>query len=86
MERPVKYIYKVSFYESKRKTISYSDMYFEKLETCLWAYEKYNSKNESCPSWTPGWDWFDIQILRVNDTDGRYESAVSNSALPCHNK
>ena len=75
------YIYKVGFYETKKHTVSYSDMYFAKLEDCLWAYETYNSKNDH-----NGGDkeCFDIQILRVSEEDDRYESAVSNSALPCH--
>ena len=77
----MKYIYKVGFYESKRKTISHTDMYFEKLEDCLWAYEKYNSKNDEIEHPWSGFDWFDIQIIRVNETDMNYESAVSNSAL-----
>jgi len=87
----IKYIYKVSIYESKRHTISHTDMYFSKLEDCLWIYDNhyYNSKTddledryyhltESPPPKLN--DFFDIQIIRVLDNDDRYKSAFSNSS------
>jgi hypothetical protein len=82
----VKYIYKVSCYETKRKTISHTNMYFTKLEDCLWIYDTYyNSKNDildnlyysdSPPPKLN--DFFDIQIVRVREDSDEYSSALHN--------
>ena len=47
MER-IKYIYKVSTYDSKKHTKSNTDVYYTKLEDCLWIYHNsyFNSKTD----------------------------------------
>ena len=85
----LKYIYKLSFYESKRHTISHTNMYYTKLEDCLWVYDHHyhNSKTddledryyhltESPPPKLN--DFFDIQIVRVTEDSNEYASALHN--------
>ena len=71
----------MGFYDTKKHTISHTDMYFDKLEDCLWGYEKYNSKNDNIEQPCSCRDWFDIQILRVDENDEKYKSAVFNTSL-----
>ena len=62
----MKYIYKISFYESKRHSISHTDMYFEREEDTRWSYHDENSK---------------IFVIRVDEESNEYKSAVQNSDL-----
>ena len=86
----IKYIYKVSTYDSKKHTKSNTDMYYTKLEDCLWIYQNryFNSKTDDLDeryySDTPPPrlnDFFDIQIIRVLETDYRYKSAIYNCEI-----
>ncbi len=84
----IKYIYKVSTYDFPKSWKSNKDMYYAKLEDCLWIYQNryFNSKTDDLDeryySHTPPPrlnDFFDIQVIRVLDSDDRYKSAIYNS-------
>ena len=82
-----KYIYKLSFYESRRHITSHTDMYYCKLEDCLWVYdESYMYVNKNYKGDIICSDFFDIQVIKVKNNDDRYESAVHNSNLSNHNQ
>jgi hypothetical protein len=79
-----KYIYKLSFYESKRHIISHTDWYYAKLEDCLWVYDRKNYLNKNdkvCECVYNITDFFDIQVIKVSETDDKYETAIYNSKL-----
>lgn len=61
------YIYKVSFYESNRHSVSNADMYFLKPEHTRWAFDR-------CAI-------VKIFYIRVDINSSQYRSAVSNSKL-----
>jgi hypothetical protein len=69
MDNEKKYIYKCSWFETKKHKISHTDMYFEKAEDTKWIFETR--------------DWFDdlvrIEYIMVHISRREYESAVSNS-------
>lgn len=67
----VKYIYKCSWFETKRHSKSHTNMYFLKAEHTYWIF---NSM-----------EWFDglvrIELIMVDENTDYYKSAVENSIL-----
>ena len=66
------YVFKFSWYESKRHTISHSDMYFLPLinEKVDWFFDKY-----CC-------NLMRVQLIRVKKTSQYYKVALENMAIP----
>ena len=61
------YIYKCSFFESKRHRISHTDMYFQKEEHTRWVHNDPLGK---------------VFVIKVRTDSVYYESAVDNSNNP----
>ena len=64
-----KFIYKCSFFESKRHRISHTDMYYEKAEHTEWVFE--------LEDWVSG--LVRVEYIMVGDYTNYYKSAVENS-------
>jgi hypothetical protein len=69
MNTEVRYIYKCSWFETKRHKKSHTNMYFEKAEHTKWIFETR--------------DWFldlvRVEYIMVHISRPEYESAVNNS-------
>lgn len=67
----MKFIYKISWFESKRHAKSYMDKYYENAEHTKWVFETA--------------DWFNdlvrVEYIMVDDTHTSYLTAVENSNL-----
>jgi len=74
MDNEIKYIYKCSWFETKKHKISHTDMFFENAEDTKWIFESR--------------DWFldlvRIEYIMVKSSRNEYKSAVNNSKI--HNK
>ena len=64
-QRAFKYIYCMSWYESKRHSISTTDIYFLKEKDTRWGH---------------GADHCKIMVIKVPTDDPRYKMAVKNDA------
>jgi hypothetical protein len=64
-----RYIYKCSWFETKKHKISHTDMYFENAEDTKWIFETQ--------------DWFldlvRVEYIMVHSSRNEYKSAVNNS-------
>ena len=71
MDTENKYIYKCSWFKSKRHRISHTDMYFLKPEETHWIYE------------TSDWfvDLVEIQYIMCSSTSPEYRMALNNSLI-----
>jgi len=65
----MKFIFKISWFESKRHTISYTDMYYENTEDTKWVFETTDWYN----------DLVRVEYIMVSDTHPCYLRAVENS-------
>jgi hypothetical protein len=81
MDTEVRYIYKCSWFDTKRHRKSNTDIFFEKVEHTKWIFEQQ--------------DWFldlvRVEYIMVHISTPEYESAVRNSKradeealTPCH--
>ena len=70
MNTEYKFIYKMSWYESKRHKISHTDMYFQYEKDTRWVYDRVYNDGQ----------WFDITVVRVPINSWEYESAVECSS------
>ena len=62
----MKYIYKMSWYDSKRHTKSHTNMYYLQEHHTRWGHE-----NELCR----------ISVVEVEETSNEYDSAVNNDKV-----
>lgn len=63
---PYKFIYKMSWFESKRHRISHTDMYYLREEDTRWGWEDPLCK---------------ISVFRCYEKSNEYDSAVNNSKI-----
>jgi len=73
-----KYIYCMSWYESKRHSKSCTDMYFLKEKDTRWGHDWRQGCN--------GADHCKIMVIKVPTDDPRYKMAVKNDAVPAADK
>jgi len=64
--KKMKYIYKMSWYDSKRHTKSHTDMFYLQEHDTRWGHE-----NELCR----------ISVVEVEETSNEYDSAVNNDKI-----
>ena len=69
MNTEYKFIYKMSWYESKRHKISHTDMYFQYEKDTRWVYDRVYNDGQ----------WFDITVVRVPINSSECKSAIGNS-------
>lgn len=73
MDREVesKYVYKVSWFESRRHTKTHTIMYFETQESVKWVFNTF--------------EWYRdlarVEFIKVDEFSREYESAVNNTKL-----
>ena len=68
MSQTFGFIFKISWYESKRHTKSHTDMYYLHEEDTYWAFED-NS------------ELLKVELIRVNECSNEWQSACENSKL-----
>jgi len=71
IENEYAYIYKCSWFNTKRHTIPHTRQYYEKMEDTLWIFES--------EKWFQ--DLVRVELIKVNKNIREYQSAVRNSSL-----
>jgi len=66
-----KYIYKMSFYNNRRCTVSHTDMYYIKEEHTRWGHDFNDGGGDICR----------IFVIEVDEDSNQYTSALCNSSL-----
>lgn len=69
MNNQYDYIYKIQWFESARRTISHTDMYFKNVEHTYWVFEANKHDNDTVR----------VQLICVDRNSREYESAINNS-------
>ena len=69
LKEKFEFIYRISWYESKRHTKSHTSMYYLKQQDTLWAFDTLD--------WVKG--LLKVEIVRVSKISANYRMAVLNS-------
>ena len=72
------YIYKMSWYDSKRHTVSNTDMYY--------LYEGHTRWGHNWPEGCNGSQRCEIRVRKVNKNSTKYKMAVENSIIASKNE